>query len=75
MRTIKINENDIVNIVKKTIKEIYNKKQQMKKDWEEYEYNNMLDKKYFDKKREDNYPKDANTNVTDYHKEKEEYPF
>ena len=42
---------------------------------EEYEYNNMLDKKYFDKKREDNYPKDANTNVTDYHKEKEKYPF
>ena len=75
MKTIKLNENDIVNIVKKTIKEIYNKKQQMKKDWEEYEYNNMLDKKYFDKKREDNYPKDANTNVTDYHKEKEKYPF
>lgn len=75
MKTIKLNENDIVNIVKKTIKEIYNKKQQMKKDWEEYEYNNMLDKKYFDQKQEDNYSKDANTNVTDYHKEKEKYPF
>jgi hypothetical protein len=75
MKTIKINENDIVNIIKKTVKEIYDKKQQMKKDWEEYEYNNMLDKKYFDQKQEDNYSKDANTNVIDYHKEKEKYPF
>ena len=75
MKTIKLNENDIVNIVKKTVKEIYDKKQQMKKDWEEYEFNNMLDKKYFDQKQEDNYSKDANTNVIDYHKKKEEYPF
>lgn len=79
MKSIKLTETDLHIIikesVKKVLKEIYDKKAQMEHDWNEYEYNNMLDKRYFDDECEDKYSEDSNINIFDFHKYKDSYPF
>lgn len=76
---IRLTENDLNNIVKNVIKEICEiddlKKQQMDDDWNESDEIDKWDRMYFDRLMDDNYHNDYNGNVTDYWKEKENFPF
>ena len=47
---------------------------QMQNDWEGSDFDDLQDYKYFDQLYDDNYLKDYNGNVHDFHKERE-YPF
>lgn len=76
---IRLTENDLNNIVKNVIKEICEiddlKKQQMDDSWDESDEIDKWDRMYFDRLTDDNYYNDYNGNVTDYWKEKENFPF
>ena len=51
------------------------KYQQMSDSWDESDENDKWDRMYFDRLMDDNYHNDYNGNVTDYWKEKENFPF
>lgn len=51
------------------------KRKQMQQDWEDSELFDRREKEYYDLSMKDNYTNDCNSNIYDYWKDKDTFPF